>query len=440
MHLGRGFLPEENRIDSPQPVVVLSFALWRDHFRSDPEIIGKSVRVQDLPFIVIGVAPEEFLGTSRDREDAWFPFAAFPSLYANDASARRQIVEPGVPAWMLSGRLAPGVSRSQAKAEIETLDGQWRAQFGAPAARIDLTDATMAAGPAHGRNLLPGFALMFCGVTLVVLLACANVGNLLIARAAARRHEIEIRSSLGAGRGRLVRQLLTESLLLALGSAGLGVLLSYELPRMVITRLGEAPPVLLVPDSRVLGYALALAVVSCFMFGLAPALQGTRPKSILTRLPLRSFLLATQIAISAVLLIGATLLLESVHRVRTHDPGFSSGDVSVVALDLPAASYDRKRVMAFSRQLSKELDSRPAGALRAGGAGTAEQFRGWHRDSAARRRAFGGSFGAGAGGVSRLFRFAANSHHGRPQFRTLRRRGTPRNSHQSNPGAPLLGR
>jgi len=354
MALGRGFMPEEDRIVAPELVVVLSFAMWRDHFGSDREILGRIVHVDQIPFTVVGVAPEQFLGTSQGREDAWFPLAAFPQI-TTEKWAWNAVTSPKATSILLAGRLAPGITERQAQAELSTLSRQFHEQFNLNPVRIIFANTTMMAGNPGGSSSRPVFVLMFGGVTLIVLLACANVGNLLIARAAARRFEIEVRHALGAGRARIVRQLMTESLLLALGAVALGSALAYWLPNIVVSRFGEAPPVKLRPDLAVFGYAIALAIFCCVSFGLAPALHGTRVKEVRARLPLRSVLLAAQVAMSVVLLAGAALLLQGVRHSRTRDPGFSYRDVAVVSIELPAGSYDRTRIRDFSAHLSVAL-------------------------------------------------------------------------------------
>jgi hypothetical protein len=227
---------------------------------------------------------------------------------------------------------------------------------------VKITEASMIAGNPASLSVLPVFGLMFVGVTLIVLLACANTGNLLVARSVARRREIEVRRALGASRARIVRQLLTESLLLSLGAAAVGLALAWRLPTFVVGRMvsrnGEFPPVELTPDLAVLGYALTLAALTSLAFGLAPALYGTRGTARETRLPLRSILLSVQVAISAALLIGAGLLVESIQRVHAHDSGFSTRDVAVVSIALPPGSYDRARIRSFSERLMRELRGR----------------------------------------------------------------------------------
>jgi predicted permease len=360
MALGRGFVPEENRVEAPEHVIVLSFTLWRDHFGSDPETVGRTVRVEDIPFTVVGVAPEDFLGTSQGREDAWLPFAVFPEMNSNQGWARAWVRDPDRPSLVVAGRLAPGITRTEAHAELDGLSRQFHAQFKLDPVRIVLADSTMMAAQPGGNGAVPVLALMFAGVTLIVLLACANVGNLLISRAAARRLEIETRRALGASRARIVRQLMTESVLLSLAASALGIAFAYRLPDLVVRRLGEAPPVLLKPDLIVLAYALALGMFCCLTFGLAPALHGTGIRKQRARLPLRSVLLAAQVAMSVVLLTSAALLLEGVRHFRTRDPGFSFRDVAVVSLELPAGSYNRARITDFTTHLLTELNGLPA--------------------------------------------------------------------------------
>jgi predicted permease len=210
---------------------------------------------------------------------------------------------------------------------------------------------------------------MFLGVTIVLLLACANVGNLLIARAAGRAREIGVRLSLGASRTRVVRQLLTESFVLALAASAIGIVLAYRLPQAIFARMGEVPPFDLAPDGTVLSYAVALAASSCLVFGLAPALHATGGNLIGglktgpmvggTRLPLRSLLLSVQVTLSVVLLVAAGLLVRGVQNARAMDPGFTIANVSVVSFALPAGAYDRTRTRAFVEQVAQAIASVP---------------------------------------------------------------------------------
>ena len=248
MDRGRGFMPDEDRLDSPVDVAVLSYPLWRDHYGSDPVIVGKQIHLDQIPFTVVGVASEAFTGTSSGREDLWVPLPSMQSLRLQ-GDTREFLRSPNDCCTPLAARLAPGVSRAQAEAELTVLTRQFHQQYKLEPARVLLTDASLLAGHSKRKNFMAVFALMFAGLTMVLLLACANVSNLLIARAAARQREIEVRRALGAGRGRIVRQLLTEGLVLALGASVLGIALAWKLPQYVFALLGDGPNVRLTPDA-----------------------------------------------------------------------------------------------------------------------------------------------------------------------------------------------
>lgn len=352
MHLGRGFLPEEDRTDAPQPVTVLSFPYWHDHFNSDPAIVGKQVSANDISFTVVGVTPEDFTGTGTGGgEDVYFPLPVLRLLHSADSWVEDVLSRPDQCCEAALGRLAPGISPSQAAAELDVLDKQFFTQAGAPGGRtFTLTGSAAIEGPDHKQQAGPTLVLLFIGVTLVVLLACANVGNLLIARAGARQLEIEIRRAIGAGRARIVRQLMTESLILALGAAGLALPIAYWLPVFVISQAADVPGFHLTPDGTVLLYTLALSAFACVAFGLTPAMYGTRNRT-RRRMALRSVLLAAQVALSVVLLIGAGLALQGVQHLRSHDPGFAIAGVSVVSFELPARDYQTAQARNFDKSL-----------------------------------------------------------------------------------------
>jgi predicted permease len=211
--------------------------------------------------------------------------------------------------------------------------------------------------------------VLFVAVTLVLLLACANVGNLLLARAAARHREIGVRLSLGGSRARVVRQLLVESSLLAGASAALGLAIAYLAPPYLLARLGTDLVFHVKPDLRVLAYTIAIAAVACLAFGLAPALHGTRGQIAaamksevrlgLPRLPLRSVLLGVQVAISVLLLGGAGMLVRGLERTARLDPGFDVGRVSLVSIGLPSSQYGGERSRILTVQLVAQLDRAP---------------------------------------------------------------------------------
>jgi predicted permease len=359
MERGRGFIPDEDRLETPENVVVLSYPMWRDHFGSDSTIVGKQVRLDEVPFVVVGIAAEEFTGTTGGREDLWAPLAAMPSLHPNDASTIKFLRSPDYCCAPLAGRLAPGVSRAQAQAELAVLSRQFHMENKMEGARVLLADATILGGNPKRKNFYPVFGLMFAGLLMVLLLACTNISNLLIARAAARQREIEVRRALGAGRARIVRQLLTEGVVLALGASTLGFALAWKLPAYVFAIVGDGPNVRLTPDVTVIAYAAALSAIACIAFALAPALHGTRPNSGRTRLPLRSVLLAAQVALSVVLLIGAGLMIAGVEHARMQDPGYRIHDIGVIRFELPAGVYDATRMRTFNEQLSRQLEDVP---------------------------------------------------------------------------------
>ena len=371
MERGRGFLADEDRTGAPQAVAVLAFAAWQNRFGGDPDIVGRRIRIDDVPFIVVGVASRDFAGIPPLRNDVWVPVTARLLLRPNDPAVLHFLTSPNDCCSSVAGRLAPGFTREQAAAEVALLERQ----FDAPGPGEDRTSVIVTGTPLievpnqNRRKAAPVFALLFLAVTLVLLLACANVGNLLLARAAARRNEIAIRLSVGASRARVIRQLLVESFALALAAAAMGVALASWLPQFVASRLAPELSFHLLPDGRVLAYDLALAVMACLAFGLAPALQATRGKIYGAlkddlrlpglRLPLRSVLLSAQVAISVVLLAGAGLLLRGVQRAAALDPGFAVEDVQVVSIDLPASVYGDAQLRQFASRLDAELGRAP---------------------------------------------------------------------------------
>ncbi len=357
LHLGRGFLPEEDRISAPEAVVVLSYAVWRDHFGSDREILGKRVAVNDAPFTVVGIAAETF-NLNGDHEDAWMPASSVQILFPNDPSERDWLSNPRSCCGPIAGRLAPGVTREQARAELDVLSSQFHSELkDTSSGAFVLTDPTILAGDSETPEINQIFAAMFLGVTLIVLLACANVGNLLVARAAARQREIEVRRAVGAGRGRIVRQMLTEGLVLALGATGIGIFIAFRFPMLALSKIAgdDVPDLIVTPDPGVLAYAAGLGVIACLGFGLAPAIHGSNPKPMRSRLTMRSWLLALQVTFSVILLTGAGLLLQGVQRAAHQDPRFSVHDVAVVSFELPASALHESGIRTFAAALEREL-------------------------------------------------------------------------------------
>lgn len=369
MERGRGFLPEEGRLETPQAVAVLAYRSWRDRFGSDPSIIGRKVRINDVPVEIVGVASRDFTGTTPLKSEFWMPWSSL-LLMPGNTSWMRELLKPNNCCATVAGRLAPGVSREQATAELAVLSRQLRSPSDRENEGILLVGTSFMAAPSSKRKVAPVFALMFTGVTLVLLLACANVGNLLLARAAVRRHEIAVRLAIGASRRRVIRQLLTESLLLSSLAGAAGVAVAYVLPGHVMSVAVKEPlSFQFTPDLTVLSFTLALSLFATLLFGLAPALHGTVScaTGVLRdhiqfpgfRLSLRSVLLAVQVGVSVILLVGAGLMVRGVATARTQDPGFSINDVAVVSVELPAGSYDGPRTRAYFSELVRGLKSQP---------------------------------------------------------------------------------
>ena len=342
--LGRTFLPEEMGRPSPTndmqiiggTAVILSYGLWHRRFGGDPDVIGKTVQVEGDACAVIGVMPDDF--RFPDEAEAWAPVALSPKR--NNSYLR------------VVARLQRGVAPAQAEAELATI---------AHGLRQDLPQGD----PGKGINLVPlqehvvgnvrSSLLIFLGaVSFVLLIACANVANLLLARAATRQKEMAVRAALGASRLRLIRQLLTESLLLAFAGGGLGLLLALGILNLLVAVAPQGIPRLnaIRIDPWVLGFTLLLSILTGLIFGLAPALQGSRLNLNATlkeggsrvtgggsRHRLRGLLVVMEVSLALVLLIGAGLLLKSFTRLRETKLGFNPEQVLTARVTLPEAAY-----------------------------------------------------------------------------------------------------
>jgi predicted permease len=367
---GRFFAPDEGRPGNPVPAVVLSDGLWRRAFGGRADIVGQTIRINNHPFDVIGVAPPGFQGINRgDQLDVFLPLPAQPIATPEYGSMLR--MRDAV--WLeLFGRLRPGTLLAQVRTELEGFGRQLVAAF-----PDDKRDWGVAAAPTSGfdpaqeANIANFLRLLQGAVILVLAIACANVANLLLVRSAARGKELAIRASLGAGRGRIFRQLLTESVLLAaLGGVG-GLLLAYWGSDVLraLPVFSFAGGIDLTPDTRVLLFTLAVSVVAGVLFGLVPAIhavrsdlaielrqaaQAGRPRGA----RLRGALVVTQIAVSLVLLVAAGLLVRTLRNAYAVDPGFAT-DVLVARLDVGLQGYDEARGRRFYAQLLRELEALP---------------------------------------------------------------------------------
>jgi len=371
MQQGRGFLAGEDNVAAPEAVAVLSYTAWQNRFGGDPSVVGRAVHLEEVPFTVVGITPADFGGTSPERTDLWIPLGSMRLIAPDDSVARDFQRAADFCCADVAGRLAPGVSRAQARSELSLLSTDFKRQFHEESGGVVLSGTPPLQKPGHKVvQIYVAFGVMFAAVMLVLLLACANVGNLLLARAAARRKEIAVRLSLGAGRGRILRQLLTESLALACAAGALGVGMAYVLPGPIFVGAVGEVSFRLQPDSAVLLFTLGLAVLACIVFGLAPALHATRGAvygalnqrwSAGSRVSLRGTLLAVQVAVSVVLLVAAGLMVRAIQHARAQDPGFAVQDMASVTLEFPGSAYRGARLDAFYQGLSQGLENVPFG-------------------------------------------------------------------------------
>jgi predicted permease len=382
--LGRGFLPEEER--SAQPVVVLSHGLWQSRFGADPQIIGQTITLHRQRYTVIGVAPAGFNGmTEMFRTDLWLPLMMLPQvrpMFLTSLSNRHDQVFAAI------GRLKPGVSLAQAQTAIETINRGLELAEPPPVERRRDPNEDRSLKLAHPQGIgLPHFrrraqlatTLLFVVVGIVLLIACANVANLLLARAAARRKEIAVRLALGASRFRLIRQLLTESALLGLLGACGGLLLAFWINRALMALKPPLPEswgfrLDLQLDATALGFTLLLALLVSLLFGLLPALATSKPDVVpalkdetgaesrrgrFRRFNLRNALVVTQLAVSLVLLIAAGLFVRSLQQMQKVDPGFQTENRLALSFNLDQEGYDEAKGREFSHQLLERVRALP---------------------------------------------------------------------------------
>ncbi len=369
--LGRFFRPEEGQAGGP-PVVVLSNGLWHRRFGADPGVLGRTIAVNRHPFTIVGIAPSTFQGTIVGLSyGLWVPVEQ-RQLFGSEWLLERR--ERSLHAL---GRLRAGSSLQTARAEVREVAGRLARAHPASNQQIGATFLPLREAPYGAQSLLGPLLGVLAGIaSLVLLMVCANVANLLLARATARSRELGIRSALGGGRGRLVRQLLTESLLLSLLGGVVGLLAAFWMTDSLSALL---PPTNLPvavnpgPDGRVLAMSLLLSVVAGFLFGTIPAFQaatsgltralreggrgastGRRPAS------LRGLLVVGEVALATLVLLGAGLFLRGFAATRAIHPGFEPGHVLLVDdLSLQAAGYSRETARNFYRQLDLRLAALP---------------------------------------------------------------------------------
>jgi predicted permease len=365
---------ERDDAQNAHAVVVISHSYWKAHFHTDPTTIGSSVRINQTLFTIIGVTPEGFHGTRSGLDyEMWMPLTMYGQLTHTGTWMLR---DRNTRNYMMMARLAPGVSIEQARGEVQAL-----------ANRMAVSDADSNRGV--GATVLPVWqshfgtqAMLLTPVTIlmgasgvVLLIVCANLANLLLARATGRLKEFSVRLALGARPVRLTQQLLTETLLMAVGGSLCGLMLASLLGGALRWLLpGVSRPTMLQPplDGQVLGFTIALAFIVAILAGLVPALHATHANinevlkeggrsatSSAQSHSLRGLLVISEVALAVIALVGAGLFLKSFETARTMDPGFSPEGVALAEFDFSTANYDAQQTDTFCRRLREQLEEQP---------------------------------------------------------------------------------
>jgi predicted permease len=366
---GRFFMPEEDRTPGSSLVAVISSRLWQRNFNSDPELVGKTLNLNGHSFNVVGIAPEGFSGTMAGLSaDIWVPIMTHDVLVTGPENLKN-----GTWYLMVMGRLKPGVSIEQAQASLSAFAGQLEQTY--PDTNKGRGVVVAAATGTHPalRGILAAFiTILMAIVVLVLLIACTNVANLLLARAIARRKEIAIRLSLGASRGRLIRQLLTESLILSLLGGAVGLLIASWAGKIImalIPPMGIPLSLDMSLDHRVFIFTLLLSIFTGVIFGLVPALQSTKPDLVLAlkdeesgiyrRSRMGNWLVVAQVMMSTLLLTCAGLFVRSLMKAQDASPGFDPKNILVMSFDPALLGYNDARIAAFYRDLLERSNSLP---------------------------------------------------------------------------------
>jgi predicted permease len=367
--IGRTLKPEDDRRYSPNPVIVISYQAWQNRFTADPNIVGKKVKLNGLDYIVVGVAPEGFFGTELLlSSEFWVPMAMEPQIEPGNNWLDRA----GTQNIWVAGRLKPGITAQQAEADLNSIAAdRARTDRFSEGLQIHLSPPGLIGTALRGPVI--GFASVLMALAgLVLLIACVNIAAMLMARATDRRKEISIRLALGAPRWSLIRQLLTESLILSIAGAVAGVLIA----RWILGILGAFRMPINVPvntslplDSGVLLFTILLCCLTTLIFGLAPAIQSARVDLLpalknqvserFRGLQFRDLLVGVQVALSLILLVGTVLVVRSLQRAVTIDIGFNPRHAVAVAFDVSLSGYSEDRAKAFEQRLRDRLATLP---------------------------------------------------------------------------------
>lgn len=360
--LGRAFSPEEDQTPDSHPVAVISYTCWQHRFGADPAIVGKTVQFNSHPFTIIGVAPKGFIGT----EVAYDPEMFIPVMMAKTIEPANNYLDKRAAGNLFTvGRLKPGLSFAQAKAALETLTAQLAKDYPENVGRGIRLGKPGLFIPDIANSVFAFTGVLAAVGALVLLLACVNLASLLLARATERRREIAVRLAIGASRRRLIRQLLTESLLISLSGGAAGVFLAAAINHAVRgIRLPSDVTLLfdLRTDWRVLTFALLLSIATGILFSLIPALQSSKPQLVpalkdessmagFRRSRLRNFLVIAQISLSLVLLISAGLIVRSLQAAQKMRPGFNPENAVAISFDVSLQGYNEERGRAFQKQV-----------------------------------------------------------------------------------------
>jgi predicted permease len=375
---GRFFLPEEISTPGSAPVAILSYSAWKIRFHLDASIIGRTIEINETPFIIVGVAPQGFLGVSAIfGPDVWLP--ATMAAQVLPIPMQDILRDREKPFFQAVGRLKPGIDRGQAQANLQTIASRLQQEFpdanaGHTISVQPITTALFSSTGGEGGARFVS-AVLLAVVGLVLLIACSNVANLLMARAVKRQHEIAVRLAIGASRGRLFRQLITESFVLAIfgGAAGLGV--GYEGCRFLWSfRPADVARNLADPKlgSTVFLFAFLLSIVTAFIFGVIPSLRASKADlvdslkeeshlaaSSAGSARLQKTLLSGQVALSLVSLVAASLFLRAVQHAYTIDPGFDEKHLAVFMMNPEQVGYDAVQLQAFHRDVKDRVSALP---------------------------------------------------------------------------------
>jgi len=379
--LGRTLTVGDDRIPKGHPVAVISYRYWQRRFAQNPRVLGKTITINLTPFTIIGVTPPEFFGIEVCQSaDISVPMSMHPLVGSGSTLDDRS-------GWWdlpMLGRLKPGMSVQQARADADVifrrfLSGPWLAEMSQESRqgsfqRVELRSASNGLSALREEFSKP-LKILMAVVGLVLLIACANVANLLLARAKVRRRDMAMRLSLGAARSRLVRQLLTESTLLAALGGGLGLVLAHWGSNLLITFLPQGPiPMVLdvSPDARVLTFCTLMTLLTALLFGLVPAFRtsGVDPGPALkensqsltsdrSRFRLGKILIVAQVAMSLLLVIVAGLFVRSLQNLRHVDAGFDREDILLFTIDAYGTTYQGAKLAALQQELLERVRALP---------------------------------------------------------------------------------